>query len=172
MNFGGYPIDAIRFLSGLEITEVYASAGGYFFEPHRTWGVEDFAVCSLTLEDGVVASIIVGRSPAPNHPTNGDMTVRVHGSLGSLYADENQSGVQWLVMPPEAGWPEPASGIDNLITPLVEEFIASVRGEGPPLRSMYDARAIVAVLEAAYRSLESGRVEAVSLATRRAPVTA
>lgn len=169
MNFGGYPVDAIRYLSGREITSVYASAGSYFFEPHRAWGVEDFAVCSLTLEDGVVASLIVGRSPAPNHPTNGDMTIRVHGSLGSLYADENQTGVEWLVMPPEAGWPAPASGIDNLITPLVEEFIGSVRGDGPPLRTMYDARAIVAVLEAAYRSLASGQVEAVELRPAPAP---
>lgn len=171
MNFGGYPIDMIRYLSGLEITGVYTSAGSYFFEPHQTWGVEDFAVCSLTLEDGVVATMIVGRSPAPGHPTNGDQTVRVHGSLGTLYADENRTGVEWLVMPPEAGWPEPASGIDNLITPLVDEFIASVRGDGPPMRNMYDARAIVAVLEAAYRSLESGQVEAVNLAPRPTPAT-
>ena len=91
---------------------------------------------------------------------------------GGPYADENQAGVDWLVMPPEAGWPEPASGIDNLITPLVEEFIGSVRGDGPPLRTMYDARAIVAVLEAAYRSLASGQVEAVAVAPRPTPATA
>jgi predicted dehydrogenase len=162
MNFGGYPIDATRFLTGLEITHVYASAGGYFFEPHREWGVEDLAVLTLTLEGGATATIIVGRSPAPGHPTNGDMTVRVHGTAGSLFADENQPRVVERVLPPEPGAAPRASGTDTLISPLVEEFVASVRGEGPPLRSMYDARAIVAVIEAAYRSLVSGQVEPVA----------
>ena len=175
MNFFGYPVDAIRYLSGLEITHVYASAGGYFFAPHREWGVEDFAICTLTLTDGVTASVIVGRSPAPDHPTSGDQTVRVHGATGSLVTDENQRRVARRVLPPESGRPSPASGIDNLITPLVDEFVASVRGEGPPLRTRHDARAIVAVIEATYRSIASGQVEPVTpstngMSTRRSPI--
>lgn len=162
MNFFGYPVDAVRYLSGLEITHVYASAGGYFFAPHREWGVEDFAVCTLTLTGGVTATVIVGRSPTPDHPTGGDQTVRVHGATGSLVTDENQRRVTRRLLPPEPGRTTSASGIDNLITPLVAEFVASVRGEGPPLRTMHDARAVVAVIEAAYRSIASGQVEAVA----------
>lgn len=169
MNFFGYPVDAVRYLSGLEITHVYASAGGYFFAPHREWGVEDFAVCTLTLAGDVTASIIVGRSPAPDHPTSGDQTVRVHGATGSLVTNENQRRVVRRVLPPEPGRSSSAASSDSLITPLVAEFVASVRGEGPPLRTMHDARATVAVIEATYRSIASGQVEAVAppvLATR------
>lgn len=167
MNFFGYPVDAVRYLSSLEVTHVYASAGAYFFEPHRTWGVEDFAVCSLTLTGGVTASIIVGRSPVPDHPTSGDQTVRVHGAAGSLVTNENQRRVTRRALPPEPGGPPSAAGSNSLITPLVAEFVASVRGEGPPLRTRHDARAIVAVIEATYRSIASGQVEAVT-----SPVTA
>jgi predicted dehydrogenase len=168
MNFGGYPIDATRYLTGLEITHVYASAGSSFFAPHRDWGVEDLAVLTLTLTGGATATIIVGRSPAPNHPTMGDMTVRIDGTAGSLFADENQPRIRRRVLPPEGG--SPASGADSLISPLVNEFVASVRGEGAPLRSVHDGRAIVAVIEAAYRSVASGEVEAVAppLASARA----
>ncbi len=162
MNFFGYPVDAARYLSGLEITHVYASAGAYFFEPHREWGVEDFAVCILTLEGGVTATVVVGRSPAPNHPAGGDMTLRLHGTTGSLIVDENRPRVEIRAMPPAPPSRSTSSFANSMLMPLVEEFVASVREAGPPSRSMHDALAIVAVIEAAYRSVASGQVEAVA----------
>jgi hypothetical protein len=44
----------------------------------------------------------------------------------------------------------------------VDEFMAWIREDRRPLRTMHDGRAIVAVIEAAYRSLASGRVESVA----------
>ncbi|MDQ3695842.1 MAG: Gfo/Idh/MocA family oxidoreductase [Chloroflexota bacterium] len=162
MNFFGYPVDAARYLTGSEVTHVYASAGTYFFEPHRELGVEDFAVCILTLEDEVTATVVVGRSPAPNHPAGGDMTLRAHGTTGSLIVDENRPRVEIRAMPPAPASRTASSFANSMLMPLVEEFVASVRGEGRPLRSMHDARAIVAVIEAAYRSVASGQVEAIA----------
>lgn len=160
MNFLGYPVDTARYLTGLEVTQVYASADTYFFEPHRQHGVEDFGVVCLTLERGVTATIICGRSPTPDHPAGGDRIVRVHGSAGTLLVDEGRPRLTLSADPP-APRSRGVPGLDALLAPLLDDFVASVRTGRPPLRTARDGRALVAVIAAAYRSLASGRVEPV-----------
>jgi len=158
MNFLGYPVDTVRYLTGQEVTRVYASAGSYFFAPHREHGVEDFGMVFLTLEKGIIATIVVGRSPTPNHPTGGDYTLRLHGTAGTLIVDENHPVVTIHAEPPARS---AHSLSEAIIAPLVEEFVARVREDRQPLRTMRDGRVVIGVIEAAYRSLASGQVEPV-----------
>lgn len=162
MNFLGYPVDTVRYLTGQEITRVYVSAGTYFFAPHREHGVEDFGVVFLTLDKGIIATIVVGRSATPNHPTGGDFTLRLHGSAGTLLIDENRP-----VVTIHAGPSNPPARLgrtlaESTIAPLIEEFVTCVREKRRPLRTVRDGKSVVAVIEAAYRSLTSGRVEPVA----------
>ncbi|MDQ3045517.1 MAG: Gfo/Idh/MocA family oxidoreductase, partial [Chloroflexota bacterium] len=158
MNFLGYPVDTVGYLTGQEVTRVYASAGTYFFAPHREHGVEDFGMVFLTLEKGIIATIVVGRSPTPNHPTGGDYTLRLHGTAGTLIVDENHPVVTIHAEPPARS---AHSLSEAIIAPLVEEFVARVREDRQPLRTMRDGRVVIGVIEAAYRSLASGQVEPV-----------
>jgi predicted dehydrogenase len=162
MNFLGYPVDTVRYLTGQDVTRVYVSAGTYFFAPHRAHGVEDFGVVFLTLERGIIATVVVGRAPTPNHPTGGDYTLRLHGTAGTVIVDENRPVVTIYAEPPAPASRSGQSLAQTTIAPLVDEFMAWIREDRRPLRTMHDGRAIVAVIEAAYRSLASGRVESVA----------
>jgi myo-inositol 2-dehydrogenase / D-chiro-inositol 1-dehydrogenase len=171
MNFLGYPIETVQYLTGLEITDVYASAGNYFFDPHREHGVEDFGVVLLTLERGVIATATVGRTPTPNHPRGGEHTVRVHGSSGSRFTDEGRPSVAlYAPSPAPSGFP-PHSVVDVMISPLIDDFVACLREGQKPIRSARDGLAVIAVIEAAYRSIRSGRRERVMLPEANRKVT-
>ena len=161
MNFLGYPVDAVRYLTGQEIRRVYVSAGTYFFAPHREQGVEDFGVVLLTLDKGIIASVVVGRAPTPNHPTGGNITLRLHGSAGTLLIDENRPVVTIYAEPPAPPSRSGRSLAESTIAPLVDEFVTCVRERRQPMRTVHDGRSIIAVIEAAYRSLASGRAEPV-----------
>lgn len=166
MNFLGYPVDTIRYLTGLEVTHVYTSSGAYFFDPHRSHGVEDFGVVMLTLERGVIASVTVGRSPTLHHPRGGDYTIRVHGSAGSTIADENRPLVRVYPAESRLGGYRPHSVNDVMITPLIAEFFACIEDGRQPIRTAEDGFAVMAAIDAAYRSAESGQPEPVE-ATRQ-----
>lgn len=76
MNFGWYPALAIRYLTGLEVEEVvaFSSAAPHvplFDGPHGAYGVEDAAVLSLRLGNGVVATVTVSRTPMRRRPGPG-----------------------------------------------------------------------------------------------------
>jgi len=49
LNFLGYCVDSIRYLTGLEVTSVYAMSGSLFGAGHAEFGVEDTAIVSLGL---------------------------------------------------------------------------------------------------------------------------
>jgi predicted dehydrogenase len=161
MNFLGYHLDTARYLTGLEIEEVYASAGNYYFEPHREHGVEDFGLVCLTLERGVSATIIAGRSPTKAHTASGDYQLRVHGSQGTLVADETRPYLS-IFADPSGRRSQPSFAVAQaLLEPVIGDFLDCVRNGGQPLRSVHDGRGQIAAIEAAYRSLESGQVERV-----------
>lgn len=162
MNFLGYPVETARYLTGLEVTQVYASAGNYFFEPHREHGVEDFGTVCLTLEKGVTATAIVGRSPTQTHQAAGDYSIRVHGSTGTLVGDELRPRLA-IYAGTSAPRSRASTSVSNtILAPVISGFIDAVQGGQQPLRSVEDGRANIAVIEAAYRSLASGRVEEVA----------
>ncbi len=161
MNFLGYPVDEARYLTGLDVREIFVSAGNYFFEPHRQHGVEDFGVAFMKLERGVTVTATVGRTQTPNHPTGGDYTLRVHGSAGSLYSDENKPVLNVLSNNVASRSRLTRSGGEAMMQPLVNEFLNCIEDGREPTRTARDGRALIAVIEAAYRSMSTGNVETV-----------
>ena len=153
-NFLGYAIDAIRYLTGCEVVSVHAEAGTWFFEPHRRFGVEDLGVVSLELDHGVTAAVLVGR--VPQAPTSGGATstVQVIASHGHLVVDDES--------PRLTVWPQgepmryrPLSGVaaTDLIRPVFDEFLAAIEKGVEPPYGPRDGWAVVATVDAAYRSL-------------------
>ena len=159
MNFFVYPISYLRYLTGVEIAEVYAEQATFFFEPHRRHGVEDLAVLSLRLEHGIVATVTVGR--VPQGPSSGALgsTLRLIGSHGHLTVDEQQPVVEvWGRTGSERR--RQAIGGDPgsvAVTTAIAEFLRDIREGRPPLFGVADGRATIAVIEAAYRSAATGQ---------------
>ncbi len=152
LNFGLYPVDAIRAILALEVESVYATSGAFFYgEP-----ADDFSVLALSLEHGVVATTSVGRAPTTGHPYGygGDRRVRVMGSHGSIVVD---AGAPSLAVY-GAGRAEQRYYGASSIRGLVDHFVASARGEIAPELSPRDARAALQVVLAARESAANNRV--------------
>ncbi|MBI3942432.1 MAG: Gfo/Idh/MocA family oxidoreductase [Chloroflexi bacterium] len=159
MNFMVYPVGAAQYLAGLKVTQVYATAGNYFFAPHKEHGVEDFGVACLTMERNVTATIVVGRSPTPNFPVVGDIYLRIHGTAGTLILDEHRPRLSIYAEAPAPRSRYMNSDLKTSVGLLIDDLIASIRHNRSPLRTARDGQAITAVIEAAYRSVSSGQVE-------------
>lgn len=159
MNFMVYPVGAVQYLTGLKVTHVFATAGNYFFAPHREYGVEDFGVACLTLERNVTATVAVGRSPTPNLQVVGDIYLRIHGTAGTLILDEHRPRLSVYAEPPAPRSRYMNSDLKTSVGLLIDDLMAAIRYDRPPLRTARDGRAITAVIETAYHSVASGRVE-------------
>lgn len=166
-NFLVYPVDYLRYLTGCEVREVHAEAATLFFEPHRRFGVEDSAVLSLSLDHGVTATMTVARVPfAPtNAPTS--LTARVLGSHGHVEVDEDAPQVtrydaDGIDIRP-ADEPLATAGVGACLRTLVGDLLAGRAPEYEPT----DGLAAVAVIDAAYRSVETGQPAQVHVTRER-----
>jgi len=146
-------VDAIRYITGEEITGVYAEADTRF---SPDLGVEDCALLTMTLSGGGFASLDPSWSrPDKAFPTWGDVTMQVSGTEGvatfdylaqhtKLYSNAAVRGAQ-------VGWGEDGDAL------LIEDFVAAVREGRPPLASGEDGLRAVEVVRAAYESVASGQ---------------
>ncbi|MFJ6462307.1 Gfo/Idh/MocA family protein [Streptomyces sp. NPDC091387] len=167
MNFGWYPALAIRHLTGLEVEEVVAFSSAaprtpLFDGPHGTYGVEDAAVLSLRLGNGVVATATVARTPVGVGPAPVSSTLRVLGSHGHVLADEDAPsvavrGADGVSVSRQIGGPAGLTALRLLFT----EFCDDIRYGRTPLVTAADIHAAVAVVEAA---LSSAREDGVPVA--------
>ncbi|WP_406453446.1 Gfo/Idh/MocA family oxidoreductase [Streptomyces sp. NBC_00876] len=158
MNFGWYPALAIRHLTGLDVEEVvaFSSAAPHtplFGGPHGAYGVEDAAVLSLRLRNGVVATVTVARTPAGVGPAPVSSSLRVLGSHGHVLADEDAPsfavrGADGVSVPRQVGGPAGTTALRRLF----EEFRDDIRYGRTPLVTAADIHAAVAVVEAAQSS--------------------
>lgn len=159
LNFLGYCADAAHHLTGLRTVEVHAFAGSLFLEPHREAGVEDTAVVTLELERGVTATITLGRVPFAPGGTPTTSSVRLLGSHGHAVADDDAPAVARFgadgrtTIAADAGQVAAAA--------YLRHVVGAVLAGGRPDYGIEEARASLAVIDAAYRSLETGDVVAV-----------
>lgn len=120
----------------------------------------------LTLDHGVLATITVGRLPAGSTPGSGIYAVRVHGSHGSAFVDEDRPEVR-VYQPNSTG-----TGVHThygygaasalAVRGLVNDFVDAIDDGRPPLCGVRDGRELAAVLEASYASAASGQIASVS----------
>lgn len=160
LNFLGYCTDAIAYLTGLPVVEVNAFTAALFSDLHAEHGVEDSAVVSLLLERGVTATITLGRVPYAPGTTPTTSSLRLLGSHGHAVVDDDKPAVAVF-------GPDGASAIvDDAGQVAAERYLrhvvdALVSGEVPDY-TVREARASMAVIDAAYRSAERGDVVPVS----------
>ncbi|MGH1524445.1 Gfo/Idh/MocA family protein [Leifsonia sp. L25] len=158
LNFLLYPVDYIRYLTGLEVVEVYAETATLFQEAHRRTGVEDAAVVSLLLENGVTATVTLGRvAAAPGHgPVSS--SIRLLGSHGHAIADDDKPAISVFGTDGKQT-ARPVGGPSSVIAVerFLDELIGALAAGRKPRYSLSDARASLAVTEACYAAARSGR---------------
>lgn len=158
LNFLLYPIDYIRYLTGLEVVEVYCEASTLFSQAHRETGVEDTAIVSLLLTNGVTATVTLGRIPGAPGLGPVSTSIRLLGSHGNASSDDDHPQVRRY----DASGGLSALPVDGpssvaILRRFLTEYVANLRAGEPPTYQLADARASLAVIEAAYTSVRSGQ---------------
>ena len=152
LNFGLYPVDAIRSVLGLEAESVYATRGAFFYGGDA----DDFSVLAMTFAHGVIATTSVGRAPTRGHPNGygGDRRMRIMGSHGTITVDAAAPALA-VYGTHEAPWR--SYGAES-IRALIDHFVAAARGDVTPDLGPADARAALQIIDAAQRSAAENRV--------------
>lgn len=159
LNFLGYCVDSIRYLTGLEVENVYAMAGSLFDAGHARFGIEDTAIVSLLMEHGVTATVTVGRVPwAPGlGPTSS--SIRVLGSHGHATVDDDRPAITRYGKNPAFGTEVVGgSGSDAALGAFLRHVVDRLVDGQTPDYGISDARAALSVIDAAYRAIESHTV--------------
>ena len=165
LNFLLYPVDYIRYLTGLEVVEVHCEASTLFSGLHADAGAEDTAVASLLLENGVTATVTLGRVPAAPGLGPVSSSIRVLGSHGNASADDDKPQVQLFttsggVAALPVDGPSSVAILRRMFAGYVDDLLAGAR----PRYGLDDAAASLAVIEAAYVSAASGQPARVAAA--------
>lgn len=157
LNFLGYCVDSIRYLTGLEAESVYAMSGTLFGAGHDRFGVEDTAVVSLGLEHGVTSTVTVGRVPfAPGlGPTS--TSIRMLGSHGHATIDDDRPAVtRYGAEPIVSAQVVGGNGSDAALAGFLGHVVDALVAGRVPDYGIADARAAVSVIDAAYRAIADG----------------
>ncbi len=153
MNFVVYPVDSLRSITGREVVRVHATRGGFFYGGDDD---EDFGVLSMTLDDGSVATVSVGRAPVAGHLDGLTHRYRIMGADDTLLVDATDPFA--LVHGGGRSRRVPAATQADSVALLLDEFAAAVRSGTPPPVTVADARAALAVTLAARHSADTGTV--------------
>ncbi len=145
--------DLIRFVTGEEITSVYAEADTHFYPD---LGVEDCGLLMMGLSGGGFASLDPSWSrPNQAYPSWGDVRMQLTGTGGVATFDYTAQHTELYanarVRAAEMPWGDDG---DQL---MVADFAEAVRENRSPLASGEDGLRAVEVVAAAYESLRTGR---------------
>jgi myo-inositol 2-dehydrogenase / D-chiro-inositol 1-dehydrogenase len=147
-----HDFDAMRFVTGREIVEVYADGA----VRHTGWFADyddvDVATAVLRLDDGTLAIV----SGTRHDPLGYDVRLEVFGTKDSLAVGVDARSPYRSV---ESGVPKQKQGYANFMERFaaayraeLETFVERVRDGGPSPCTLQDARAALAVALAADRS--------------------
>lgn len=149
--------DAYRWLLGSEVVEVYAVANRILQE--RYAGVETGGLVSVRFANGVFATIDCSWSKPRAYPTWGGLSIEAVGSGGVISADAfRQHLVVYGTRQEGTSWPFWGSDTNAA---MLADFVAAIREGREPRVTGLDGLRALEVVEAAYRSIESGRPVAV-----------
>ena len=151
---GIYPLAYLRMLAGVEVRRVFARTASHFHQLHADNHVEDLATVTLQMDQGVLATLSIGRIGAASHPEIGEIKIHVLGSEGALVITEARPEVGVYYRGQPAGEFRNRRVADDLDYLLVEGFLRAIDIDGHTILDAVAGRAICAVVEAA---LESGR---------------
>lgn len=152
---GVYPLAHLRLLSGARVKSVFARTARHFHQLNADNNVDDLGSLSLELEDGVLATVCVGRIGRASHPNLGEIKLHVIGEKGSLAVNEPrpETAIYYRGQPAgEMRHRRVAVDNDHL---LVENFLSAVESES---ETLLDARASRDISATVFAALESARL--------------
>jgi len=144
-------LNLVRWITGREVREVYAASGTHFHDIP----VEDVNVLSMTLDDDTPFTLDGSWSRPEELEIWGDATLEVLGTDGVIAIDPHEAMIRRVR---DTG-DEPGSqllpyGLDENRRSL-RDFLAAVREGRDPRSTIEGGRREMAVLEAAYESIET-----------------
>ena len=160
-----HDFDAVRFVTGREIVEVYADGAVRETEWFAAHGDVDVAVAVLRLDDGSFAIV----SGTRHDPRGYDVRLEVFGTRDSLVvgvdARTPYRSVEPGADPPLPGYPTFLERFELAYRAELAAFVDSVRAGGPSACTLADTRAALAAALAADRSRAERRPVAVKEVT-------
>ncbi len=146
--------DLLRWFLGCEVVEVYAELNGIFYSDENL-NVETGGLVMLTFENGTFATIDCSWSKPPNYSTWGGLTMELVGEHGLAAVDAFKQVMpvygQGAARPYLAYWGSDAN------QGMVNEFVTAIRDGRTPSVTGYDGYKAVEIVQAVYRSAESGQ---------------
>jgi len=158
IDMGVHAIDTVRYILGdPKPRAVYAKIGTYFGD----WDVDDSGILMITWEGGVTSVIESGWwHPHMDGPEAG---TRLFGSTGyaSLFPTELKFKIGEFPGAFKAPMPERSEQCDQIIyTRQMEHFASCIRERRAPVPGIAEGQVVLDIVDAAYRSSESGKVVA------------
>ncbi len=154
MDHTVHVVDLLRWMTGQEVREVYAEAVSF----NDALPCEDGGLLSLRFGD-FIATLDTSWSRPPSAPVWGDVTMEIIGSDGVLSLD--LFAQEHVVIRERESRIRNENWGDDMDGGLVDAFIESVSSGDEPAVTGLDGLRAVEVVEAAYRSVKSGRPEVV-----------
>jgi predicted dehydrogenase len=150
-EIGVHVFDALRYVAGRPIRRAMVAA----MDTHNA-GVETYVAAVCWLDDDVLSLIDVAKC------VDGRLLrVDIVGSAGQFIANATTSTLDWIHG--RTVTPQDAPANIPTIAPLMRDFCDAIRNETTPPVSGEDGLYTLAVSEAFYRSMKSGRPEAVDV---------
>ncbi|WP_168122862.1 Gfo/Idh/MocA family oxidoreductase [Paenibacillus sp. HB172176] len=145
-------MDLIHWITGSNVTEVYAYAATLFNKELR---VDDAGMLHVKLASGAFAVIDTSWSRKPPFPTWGDVTMQIIGTKGVIAVD----GLGQIneVYSTTKGTGEWSYWGDNMDAHLIQAFVEAIRSGSPVPIDGLDGMKAAAVALAGYQSLEAGQ---------------
>jgi UDP-N-acetylglucosamine 3-dehydrogenase len=147
--------DLLRWILNTEVESVYAEIGATFGDGQ----VDDSAILTLELANGVFATVDPSWSRGDGYPTWGDVTMQITGTDGVIEVDAFAPSTNIYDHGTSANeWLTPGEDMDSL---MLEDFITGARNGSPAGATAVDGLRTLEVVLAAYRSSHTGQPERV-----------
>ena len=153
---GIYPLGYLHLLTGSRVSQAFATARAHFHQLYSDNDVDDLSTVTLQLENGVVATVCLGRIGNASHPDIGEIKLHLMGTEGSLVVSEPRPevGVYYRGQP-ELEFPHRRVANDNDWL-LADGFARAIDTGSDTSLNVHVSRAICATVHAAIESARTG----------------
>ena len=103
---GLYPLVLFQWLTGKRFVDIYGTTSNYFFAEHQQNDVEDFSCLTMSMQDGIDATITVGRAGWQSHPSHGIHQIHLIGTEDCVTIDAFRPRLE--IYSDSASWSQPA----------------------------------------------------------------
>ncbi|MDD3663093.1 MAG: Gfo/Idh/MocA family oxidoreductase [Candidatus Pacebacteria bacterium] len=152
-NFGPYGILAFLKMFNAPIKSVFARKQAAFYEQYRENNLDDLSLLSLKFEGGGIGTMLIGRTTTKGLPST-DLRMQVIGSQGVVNIEDGLGYGMELYVDNAHRRLRFGASVGKL---FVDDFVSAVRDDRQPMITFQDARTVMAFLDAAYESADSGQ---------------